>query len=191
MYIPAVEQQHTTEHGEDQRKLRNLRVFAKLHPEVTLILVTSSWKLCRTLYHVMVVKLSKTKPITSGHIDLFLKQNKTSINKQESHVLLIRSFITWNISKDKRLPEDEGKHFFLSSSKMFAVFPWLMVLTKSLMTSNEAKMKTQIAIQSQEGVLIMNRNHFYIASKTDSNSVGFTLKSLLIHTQAQIIGTLL
>lgn len=56
------------------------------------------------------------------------------------------------------------------------------------MTANEPKMKTQMAIQSPEDVLEMHHKPCYIASKMDSNSTGYTLKSLPIYTHAQIIG---
>lgn len=55
------------------------------------------------------------------------------------------------------------------------------------MTANEPKMKTQMAIQSPEDVLEMHHKPCYTASKIDSNSTGCTLKSLPMHTYAQII----
>lgn len=71
---------------------------------------------------------------------------------------------------------------------MFSVCLRSIVLTENKMTANEAKMKTQMAIQSPEDVLEMPHKPFYIANKIDLNSTGYTLKSLRIHTRAHIIG---
>lgn len=46
---------------------------------------------------------------------------------------------------------------------------WSIVLTKSKMTANEPKMKTQMAIQSPEDVLEMHHKPCYIASEIVSN----------------------
>lgn len=71
---------------------------------------------------------------------------------------------------------------------MFSACTWSIVLIDAQMTANEAKMKTQMAIQSPEDGLEMHHKPCFIASKIDLNSTGYALKSLHIHTHAQIIG---
>lgn len=49
------------------------------------------------------------------------------------------------------------------------------------------RLKTRVALPSQEDALEMNHKHFYISIQVDSNFKGYTVKSLHIQTQAHAI----